>query len=103
MQNKLLRIASFIPVLMLSIFLSDSVQAHTPGEHLILWPSIELDAAGVPHVAFSDANNDHKISVKKFEKGDWVPANSLEGISILENVGLISDDDLMDRTMKMND
>ena len=80
MQNKSLSIISLIPVLMLSIFLSGSAQAHSPGEIFMIWPSLTLDAAGVPYVVYASGTNKYEFTVQKFEKGYWVSVGS-QGLS----------------------
>jgi len=75
-----LRIASLIPVLMLSIFLSGSVRAHSPGELFMIWPSLTLDAAEAPYVVYASAATKYGFTVQKFEKGRWVSVGS-QGLS----------------------
>ena len=50
-------------------------------QRLLFWlPSVAFSADGVPYVAYLEAINEksHILSVKKYEKGTWLPVGTLE-------------------------
>ncbi|MCL2644011.1 MAG: hypothetical protein FWD51_00955 [Betaproteobacteria bacterium] len=85
MQNErfshICRIRKLILGFILPVFLSGSVWAHSPGEIFMHWPSLVMDAAGTPYVAYTDRGSQQQFTVAKFEKGAWV-SMGLPGASL---------------------